>query len=341
MNEINKHLKGNLKVFKYWGKGRKRYLDEIDDYDIVVTTYNTLQREYLQNSGKSNSPLHGYEWYRVVLDEAHMIRRQTTTFYRTVANLSAKCRWCLTGTPIQNSLSDFAALLSFTRVKPFNNSSIFRYWISIPFEKGSTKQKAIERLAMLLEGICLRRTIERINLPGRREEIRILDFSPDERKQYDNTRKAMQRLIIGQIDEYTEQKKFGMFQYFLELRSICNHGTYQSGFSWAKRMLLDEEADPICSITRTSLSRCSSCRQPLPITFRWRRPKYVEQCRHVLCEDCSPIPDDLPDDERLHCPICKFLKAPPPFLSENGARGIHTEQNNSGYWGPHVSKSQS
>jgi SWI/SNF-related matrix-associated actin-dependent regulator of chromatin subfamily A3 len=247
---------------------------------------------------------------------AHWIRRPATTFHRATKDLSAKCRWCLSGTPIQNSLLDLGALLAFIQVNPFHNLSTFRYWISTPFEDRSTKSKAIDRLALLLEGICLRRTIDRVNIPGRREETRPIEFTPEERKQYENTRKAMQRFINEKVGEYKEHRTFGMFQVFLQLRSLCNHGTYQHQFSWTKRTLLDEEEDPVCSITRNSMTRCLGCRQPLSIIFRERRPG---KCKHVLCDECSPVSHN--SSEEPDCPICKSLKAPSFPFGQNRVRG--------------------
>lgn len=296
---------------RYHGRSRKDLISNIDRYDIVITTYNTLAKEHdAKILGKGQSPLHDFAWYRVVLDEAHMIRRRSTTFHRAVVELRAKSRWCLSGTPIQNSLGDLGSLLAFIQLKPFHDPRNFSHWIANPFGVRATKRKAIERLTHLLEAVCLRRTIERVDLPGQRSEIRLVQFTPEERAKYELTRKDMKRFIHQQAGEYNQQAEtFGMFQVFLQLRSFCNHGTYQPRFSWAKRNLLEDELDPVCSMTRDSLNRCSGCRQPLPVIPHDRRPKYVESCKHVLCDDCSWGSSTHPDpEERRHCPLCESLR---------------------------------
>lgn len=54
----------------YHGRKRKNLLRDIDDYDIVITTYNTLEKEHDSKLlGKGQSPLHEILWYSVVLDE--------------------------------------------------------------------------------------------------------------------------------------------------------------------------------------------------------------------------------------------------------------------------------
>ncbi|RAQ55444.1 helicase [Aspergillus flavus] len=278
--EIDDHLNAGIKMMRYHGRSRKDLISNIDRYDIVITTYNTLAKEHdAKILGKGQSPLHDFAWYRVVLDEAHMIRRRSTTFHRAVVELRAKSRWCLSGTPIQNSLGDLGSLLAFIQLKPFHDPRNFSHWIANPFGVRATKRKAIERLTHLLEAVCLRRTIERVDLPGQRSEIRLVQFTPEERAKYELTRKDMKRFIHQQAGEYNQQAEtFGMFQVFLQLRSFCNHGTYQPRFSWAKRNLLEDELDPVCSMTRDSLNRCSGCRQPLPVIPHDRRPNIIFSC---------------------------------------------------------------
>lgn len=57
-------------MMRYHGRSRKDLISNIDRYDIVITTYNTLAKEHdAKILGKGQSPLHDFAWYRVVLDE--------------------------------------------------------------------------------------------------------------------------------------------------------------------------------------------------------------------------------------------------------------------------------
>lgn len=310
--EIDNHLKGSLKMMIYHGRTRKSLLADIDHYDIVITTYNTLAKEHDDKLlGKGKSPLHDFIWYRVVLDEAHFIRRRETTFHKAVFNLEAKSRWCLSGTPIQNSLGDLASLLAFLKIRPFHETRTFRDWIGRPFEEKRTKQRAIQRLTALLNAICLRRTIDRVEIPSKKQETRIVQLSPEERAQYDRTYSTMQRFILQQAGEYNQQTTFGMFQVILQLRSFCNHGTYQYELSWVPRNQMDDEVDPVRSITRDSHERCLVCRQKLPIVPRHRWPDYTKNCKHILCDECAQRNNQVTDPAgELHCPICESLRGP-------------------------------
>lgn len=65
--------------------------------DVVLTTYDTLSAE--KNYPKS--PIKKIEWWRIILDEAHMMRNVTARQSRAVVNLKGDRRWAVTGTPFK------------------------------------------------------------------------------------------------------------------------------------------------------------------------------------------------------------------------------------------------
>ncbi|EMR66184.1 putative dna repair and recombination protein rad5c protein [Eutypa lata UCREL1] len=176
-------------------------------------------------------------WFRIVLDEAHVIRRPATHFYRTCMELEARSRWCLTGTPIQNRLQDIGALFAFLRAEPFHSIALFRRFIVAPFDQGDPVVK--DRLVQLYDSLCLRRTKDLLTLPGVKEHIRQLEFSPEERLHYQGTMNILDRSIRERVGQYDPKGKFGQFQARLQLRILCNHGTYQKPFSWKRSSLKD------------------------------------------------------------------------------------------------------
>ena len=112
-----------------------------------------------------------------------------------------------------------------------------------------------------------------------------------------------------------------MFQIYLQLRILCNHGTYQQRHLWVKADLLDAEEDAVCSLTRDGFNRCSSCREPLPVLFRDRSLKFVERCKHVLCRSCADkILDTSSPDAPKHCPLCEPVGGPAiPLRPDEGS----------------------
>jgi hypothetical protein len=305
-----------IKKIKYHGQSRETDLSKLCEADFVVTTYHTLASD----SGGRRNPLSEIEWFRLVLDEAHIIRRQSTGLNRTVTQLKARSRWCLTGTPIQNRLEDIGSLFAFIRVKPFHSMATFRKYIVVPFEEGGKRRKvAIEHFTQLLDSLCLRRTKDRLHLPEQRNELRLIKFSTEEKDQYQQTKKMMSRAVHNNVGIFDHKSTLGLFQVQLQLRILCNHGTYQQPFSWNrhKLQLLDEREDVETSLGGDGEVTCSNCRQVMPTYGAGSRYKrYTEHCKHVLCSECideskpntqqsvNSTRDGLEDALPVDCPLC-------------------------------------
>ncbi|KAM5512044.1 DNA repair and recombination protein rad5c [Fusarium oxysporum f. sp. phaseoli] len=315
MNEVKKHLQRGLKVVKYHGENRPKTLEElavIEDSDIVVTTYHTLTTEYLTGKGK-NSPLYKLGWYRIVLDEAHIIRRPSTKFFQACEYLHANSRWCLSGTPIQNKLADIGSLFRFIRVEPFDKAFEFRKWIETPFDNSFDDPELVrDRLVILLEALCLRRTREVLNLPKTRQFVRHLDFSPQERDQYDKTKAVILRNMEHRMGEVKKSSQFGMFQMWLQLRIICNHGTYQKLFSWHRRSLLEEREAIVGTAGQYGEISCVGCEQPMPVLgCDLTKRMFDDECSHILCSKCIEESTMSLPETRNRCPICiRWYKEP-------------------------------
>ena len=117
----------------------------------------------------------------------------------------------------------------------------FRRYIVNPFgESEPGRQLATQRLTALIDSLCIRRTKELLHLPQESRRVRMLEFSLGERNQYERTKKFMIQTIKQHAGEYDHQDSFGMFQAQLQLRIMCNHGTYQHGFQFQRRSLRDE-----------------------------------------------------------------------------------------------------
>lgn len=249
-------------------------------------------------------------WFRIVLDEAHIIRRRATFLYKTVSDLNAKFRWCLTGSPIQNSLEDIGALFTFIRATPFDSMSTFRYFIVTPFLEGDERRVlASERLSRLLDSVCLRRTRDLLHLPDPRHVIRFIELCEEEREQYETTKKIMIQALRQKVGEADKKHLFGMFQAQLQLRILSNHGTFQQPFSWTDpRNLQMEREDASCAVGQIGDIVCSLCRQTMPLleTNRIAR-KYPETCAHVLCSECidEKVQEGATDSHLVFkCPLC-------------------------------------
>ncbi|KAL3793573.1 hypothetical protein ACHAW5_002853 [Stephanodiscus triporus] len=233
--------------------------------DVVVTTYGSIQSEFVawSRSGIAEPghchPLLRFCWKRVILDEAHGIKNPRTVTSKACCMLRAESRWCVTGTPIQNSLTDVYGLLKFLRHEPWCEPAFWRNSIadaassgvsafvrnssSINHEIGSTNESssresmagasaAFGRVRRVLAPIMLRRTKNTLaedgtpilSLPPIDFSIVYVTLSPPERQFYNALLERSQSIFEGFINAGTATKSwFAIFSLLQRLRQACDH----------------------------------------------------------------------------------------------------------------------
>lgn len=129
--------------------GRKLSWDELRNYDVVLTTYNTLAAEFkrwenfqteqraagrLLNRDIDEGPLRKQFpllgpkslFYRVILDEAQCIKNKSTMAAKAAYQIKSITRFCLTGTPMMNNVGELFSLIHFLRIRPYNDYKTFQ-----------------------------------------------------------------------------------------------------------------------------------------------------------------------------------------------------------------------
>ena len=143
---------------------------------------------------------------------------------KAVCDLNATHRWAITGTPVQNRLTDLAGLFQFLRVYPFSDPKVFDSQISQPWKIGNPQ--AVAKLKILVNAITLRRSKAVVELPMRKDEIHHLEFGPAELQLYNEAKSR----TIAQLDQAMSEGSsrsslyLNVLQWINELRIICNHG---------------------------------------------------------------------------------------------------------------------
>ncbi|KAH9825255.1 SNF2 family N-terminal domain-containing protein [Melampsora americana] len=176
------------------------------------------------------SPLQSIEWFRVVLDEAHMIKEHSTIQSRAACDLLAERRVCLTGTPLQNSLNDLFSLVAFLRLEPFTDRVFWTTHIGTPAKLGD--KLGVSRLKLIMRQIALRRTKNSIDkngkpilsLPPKRDTIVYLELDEIEKKFYSTYHQRSRKNFESQQKDQTVLKNYcSILQELLRLRQICAH----------------------------------------------------------------------------------------------------------------------
>ncbi|XP_027364407.1 DNA repair protein RAD5B-like [Abrus precatorius] len=228
-DELETHSKsGSISIFVHYGGGRTNDPELISEHDVVLTTYGVLSASY--KSDGDNSIYHRVQWYRVVLDEAHNIKAHRSQTAQATFTLSSHSRWCLTGTPLQNSLEDLFSLLCFLRVEPWCNWAWWHKLVQRPYENGDPR--ALKLVKAILRTLMLRRTKE-----TKDKEVRPILFLPPtdiqliECEQSESERDFYDALFAGskvQFDQYVAQGKVlhhyaNILDLLMQLRRCCNH----------------------------------------------------------------------------------------------------------------------
>jgi DNA repair protein RAD5 len=104
----------------YYGDERKSNINNLGTYDAVITTYGTISHEFSKGFHLTKNGIYKMHWERIILDEAHYIKGRIIQTAKAVYELDGLYRWCLTGTPIQNNLTDLFSLVHFIRYTPWS-----------------------------------------------------------------------------------------------------------------------------------------------------------------------------------------------------------------------------
>ncbi|KAK0726532.1 SNF2 family N-terminal domain-containing protein [Apiosordaria backusii] len=271
-SEIHRHFHpGTLSNYVFHGADRPKSANLLLRHDIVLTTYGTLAADW-----ERSRVLQEIHWFRVVLDEAHCIRNQATAMFKAAHCLEAERRWCLTGTPIQNSLMDLRSLLKFLRHEPLSETSIFNKHIIDPIRSDPTANESFRNLQLLLRTICLRRTESLLNLPPSTTEMMPISLSPEEISAYEGILSDCQAEFERQVCGKSDLKSFNiLFQTVQKLRMLCNHGTFatdnqeqrsrkrsksrEPGFSGSDLCILCSDMDEDSRASLNGATECPLC----------------------------------------------------------------------------------
>ena len=223
--QIKLHTKPKrLSVYSYHGASRIQDLDKLSRFNIVLTTYSTAAAEFADRN-KSRNALAGINWFRIVLDEGHQIRTQSTQVSKACCALSAQRRWTVTGTPVQNRLDDLGALIKFLRVKPFDDSVSWAQHILAPLRNAN--ENVLQHLRLLVDSMTLRRQKDKIGLTQRRENRVRLDFNEDELliySQFSRESNLKLRIMLSKSNKLQGKSYAHVLKSLSRLRQICAHG---------------------------------------------------------------------------------------------------------------------
>ena len=233
----------------------------------------------------------------MVITIAHLIRQGSNMLARAVFALNASCRWAVTGTPVQNRLTDLASLFEFLQFHPFDDPETFKHHVMRDWKTRSDPQ-ALARLKLLINSITIRRPKREVILPHRTDQVHPLVLDPDEREHYDNVRNNTLQEIDAVIAGSEPRSSLNALQLITTLRLICNHGVVEkqqtpldlkTELDWG----VQSAQRAFESLRDSGQANCMHCRQD------------VAFMTDVLdCEDTTTTQPRVSRDLRLLCAPC-------------------------------------
>ena len=221
-NELKRFAPG-LKYYSYSGIKRIKSNDIekiFNRYNIIITTYGVLRNDI--------DILRNCRFDYLILDESQFVKNPESVAYKAVKQIEASHKLVLTGTPIENSLSDLWAQFNIINEDMLGNFSFFKkvYVNQIINKKNKEKE---EVLLKMIRPFLLRRTKEEVapELPPLLEEVIYCDMSDEQKSRYDKEKNKIRNSLIESVTHLGNlphrNTSFMALQGLMRLRLLANH----------------------------------------------------------------------------------------------------------------------
>ncbi len=208
----------SLQVYVHHGSSRVSGTEmkkTFKDYDLVLTTYGIVQRE--------SDAMKKFKWRGLLLDEAHTIKNSQSRQSKAVRSLKSEFRIALTGTPIENRLTELWTLMDFLNPGLLGKRAGFVKRFSIPIERYGN-DAARHQLRQVVEPFILRRLKSDPNiapdLPDKEEIKEYCSLTPEQAALYQAHVNEMLEVLEG-ADGIG--RKGLVLKSLMRLKQVCNH----------------------------------------------------------------------------------------------------------------------
>ncbi len=208
----------SLKVYIHHGSFRLQdqlFMEQAQQYDVILTTYNLI--------GRDEATFRRLHWTYMILDEAQNIKNEHAKQTQSILRLRSNYRVAVTGTPVENRLSELWSIFRFLNPGFLGSASVFRSRFATPIERDHDEVR-LERLKRLVAPFVLRRVKTDPNiskdLPDKIETKAYCNLTKEQAALYQTTVRSM----LAQIDAAEGMKRKGYVMASLtKLKQICDH----------------------------------------------------------------------------------------------------------------------
>ena len=196
---------------------RKRKIEEICKYQVIITSYDSLKRDI--------DLYENYCFKYVVADEAQYIKNNNTKNSKAIKTINAETKFALTGTPIENSLSELWSIFDFIMPGYLYKYKKFKELYETPIIK-EQNEDVMNKLKKQIEPFVLRRTKGEVltELPDKTVTILNNEMSEEQYNIYMSYMAQARKEIMSQIDiNGFEKSQIKILSLLMRLRQICCH----------------------------------------------------------------------------------------------------------------------
>ncbi len=206
-----------LKVVVLTGPERHQHFESINEADLVITTYALLRRDFNELSK------HAYHY--IILDEAQFIKNPAAQTTKLCKSLTGNYRLALTGTPLENNLTEVWSIFDFLMPGLLGSHKSFQERYEKPIAKAQDKE-AMERLKRRLRPFILRRVKQDVarELPPKTEIIAHCGMTSPQKTLYEQVLNTYRAKVFEAVAKKgIERSQITILDALLKLRQVCNH----------------------------------------------------------------------------------------------------------------------
>ncbi len=206
----------SLTVYRHVGSKRHKDIRILVRYDVILTTYQTALRDV--------DLLEQIEYEYIVLDESQQIKNRESKIFKAINRLQANHKISLSGTPIENSLSDIWSQMQFINPNLLGSFSFFKKEFITPIEKKQDEDKKM-RLRRMVAPYVLRRTKEEVarDLPPLTTQLFYSEMTKEQKRLYEKEKSAARNYLLENYAANNPQYRIIVLRSLTKLRQIVNH----------------------------------------------------------------------------------------------------------------------
>jgi SNF2 family DNA or RNA helicase len=175
------------------GPDRHSMSEQLADFDVVITSYALMRRD--------EEILKGLDFHLVILDEAQHIKNPLSATARAAKKLKSERRLAMTGTPIENRLSEIWSIFDFVSPGLLGDLSRFEEKFARPIDRGD--QEAAQKLRAAIHRFVLRRTKSEVakDLPPKIEQDIVVPLADEQNRLYKQILRQVRESVLSEVEK--------------------------------------------------------------------------------------------------------------------------------------------